>query len=220
MNKRLTPLGGAALRLQQGITIPGLRRVDIEVSRNNVVVSGQHDGRSSRVEFSRVGVQALEPSKLVIEIWTGLGVSIGSVNRGDEQAVNGRLEIPALPVGRIARQVHASHNRSPSRKNRDAVPALLAAAYRLIARLPDCLRRELGVRGFEFLKTHDVGLGFTEPRQKVAQATIDVVNVETGDLHRFRRERSQRVSEKSLWFSRDQPTSGQPPNLTRRVVTV
>ena len=86
-----------------------------------------------------MGVQALEPSELVIEFGTGLGVSIGSVDRGNEHAVDGGLEIAALPVGRVARQVHASHNRSPSRKNRHAVPALLAAAYRLIARLPDCL---------------------------------------------------------------------------------
>ena len=211
----------AALRLQQGVTIPGLRWVDVEVCRHNVVISRQHDGRSSRVEFSGMGVQALEPSELVIEFGTGLGVSIGSVDRGDEHAVDGRLEIAALPIGGVAWQVHASHNRSPSRKNRHAVPAPLAAAYRMIARLPDCLRRKLGVRGFELLKAHDVGLGFAKPVQQVRQATVDVVDIETGDLHRFRRERSPRLLEKNLLsFSRDLPTSGQPPNLTCSVVTV
>ena len=93
-------------------------------------------------------------------------------------------------VGVVAWQVHASHNRSPSRKNRHAVPAPLAAAYRMIARLPNCLRRELGVRGFKLLKTHDVGLGFAKPVQQVRQATVDVVDIEAGDLHQFRRERS------------------------------
>jgi hypothetical protein len=62
-----------------------------------------------------MGVQALEPSELVIEFGTGLRVSIGSVDRGDEHAVDGRLEIPALPIGGAAWQVHTSHNRSPSR---------------------------------------------------------------------------------------------------------
>ena len=33
----------------------------------------------------------------------------------------------------------------------------------MIAGLPDCVRRELGVWGFEFLKTHDVGLGLAKP---------------------------------------------------------
>jgi hypothetical protein len=183
----------AALRLQQGVTIPGLRWVDIEVSRNNVVVARQHDGRFSRVELSGMVIQALEPSELVMEFRAGLGVSIGSVDRGDEQAVDGRLEIAALPIEGVAWQVHASHDRSPSRKYRHAVPAPLAAAYRMITRLPDCLRRKLGVRGFEFLKAHDVGLGFAKPVQQVRQSAVDVVDIETGDLHRFTHERAQRL---------------------------
>src|SRR3984957_7183081 len=166
-----------------------------------------------------MGVQALEPSELVIEFGTGLGVSIGSVDRGDEHAVDGRLEIAALPIGGVAWQVHASDNRTPPRKNRHAVPVPLAAAYRMIARLPDCLRWELGVRGFELLKAHDVGLGFAEPVQQVRQATVDVVDIETGDLHRFRRERSP-LGKEPVVFSRDLPTSGQPPNLTCSVATV
>src|SRR6202042_3107643 len=80
----------------------------------------------------------------------------------------------------------ASHNRRPSREDRHAVPAPLAAAYRMIARLPDCLRRKLGVRGFVLLKADDVGLGFAEPVQQVRQGTIDVVDIEAGDLHRLR----------------------------------
>jgi hypothetical protein len=130
-----------------------------------------------------MGVQTPQPSELVIKFGTGLGVSIGRVDRGDKHAVDGRLQIPALPMGGVAWQVHAGHNRGPSRKYRHAVPAPLAAPNRVITGLPDCLRRELGVCGFELLKAHDVGLGFAEPVQKVAQAMIDVVNVETGDLH-------------------------------------
>jgi hypothetical protein len=68
----------------------------------------------------------------------------------------------------------------------------------MITCLPDCLRRKLGVRRFELLKAHDVGLGFAEPIQQVRQATVDVVDIKTGDLHRFRRERSARLLEKSL----------------------
>ena len=49
----------AALRLQQCVAIPGLRRIEVVVRGHDVVISRQHDGRSSRVEFSTVGVQAL-----------------------------------------------------------------------------------------------------------------------------------------------------------------
>src|SRR3984957_17841054 len=166
-----------------------------------------------------MGAQALEPSELVIEFGTGLGVSTGSVDRGDEQAVDGCLEIAALPIGGVTWQVHASHHRNPSRENRYAVPTLLAAGYRMIARLADCLRWELGVRGFDFLKAHDVGLSFAKPVEQVRQATVDVVDIKTGDLHRFRRERSL-LGKEAVVFSRDLPTSGQPPNLTCSVVAV
>ena len=90
---------GAALWLQQGVAIPRLRRIDVEVCGHNVVISRQHDGRSGRVEFSGMGVQSSQPSELVIEFGTGLGVSIRRVDRGDEHAVDGRLEIAALPSG-------------------------------------------------------------------------------------------------------------------------
>ena len=82
-----------------------------------------------------------------------------------------------------------------------------------------CLARPQNVCTTTLLKTHNVGLGFAEPVQQVRQATVDVVDVETGDLHRFRRERSP-LGKEPVVFSRDLPTSGQPPNLTCGVVTV
>jgi hypothetical protein len=60
----------------------------------------------------------------------------------------------------------------------------------MITRPPDYFRWEIGVRGFEFLKAHNVGLGLAEPVQQVAQAPIDVVDVETGDLHRLTQRRA------------------------------
>jgi hypothetical protein len=63
----------------------------------------------------------------------------------------------------------------------------------MIAGLPDYLRWELGVWGFEFLKTHDVGFGLSKPMERVSQATVDVVDVETSDLHRFGQRRSVRI---------------------------
>jgi hypothetical protein len=72
----------------------------------------------------------------------------------------------------------------------------------------------------EFLKAHDVGLSFAEPGEQVRQATVDVIDIETGDLHRTG-ERSQWLLEKSLLFSVETcPPSGKLPDLTRRVVAV
>ena len=94
------------LRFRNDIVEPWYR--DVEVCGHNVVISRQPDGRSSRVELSGMGVQAPEPSELVIEFGTGLGVSIGSVDRGDEQAVDGRLEIAALPIEGVASRARAA----------------------------------------------------------------------------------------------------------------
>jgi hypothetical protein len=60
----------------------------------------------------------------------------------------------------------------------------------MITGRPDYVRWEFGVRGFEFLKAHDVGLGFAEPAEQVRQATVDAVDVETGDFHRFKYRRA------------------------------
>jgi hypothetical protein len=46
---------GAALRLQKGVMIPGLRWVDVEGCRHNVIVARQHHGRSGCAKFPRVG---------------------------------------------------------------------------------------------------------------------------------------------------------------------
>ena len=48
-------------------------------------------------------------------------------------------------------------------------------------------RRGVGLRGLGFLQADDVGLRFAELVKQVRQATVDVVDVETGDLHRFGR---------------------------------
>jgi hypothetical protein len=37
----------------------------------------------------------------------------------------------------------------------------------------------------QFPETHDVGLGHSKPAEQVRRATVDVVDVEGGDLHRL-----------------------------------
>ena len=116
---------GAAFRLQQGVAIPGIRRVDVEVGRHDVVVTSQHHRCSSRVEVCRVDVQALQPSEFVIEFGSGVGVSVGSVNRGDEHAVGADI----ADRGRVRRNWA---DRRPTRlaSGRTAVRALAVLPLR------------------------------------------------------------------------------------------
>ena len=128
----------------------------------------QHHRRSGRIQFSRVGVQSLQPSELIIEFGTGLGVSIGSVDRGDEHAVDGRFEIAALAIGDVARQVHASDHRCPSHQNRHAVPAPLAAPDRTNNRPGRERLTETSVSPllWSSLKAHNVRVRFAKPVQR------------------------------------------------------
>jgi hypothetical protein len=68
----------AAVGLQKGVMIPGLRLVDVEVCRHNIIISRQNDRRSGRVKFCRVGVQSLQPGELVVKLGGGLRVSLGA----------------------------------------------------------------------------------------------------------------------------------------------
>jgi DNA-binding GntR family transcriptional regulator len=60
--------------------IPGLRRVDVEVFRHDVVIASRYDEGAGRAEIARVGRQAIRPSQLVIEFGAGATVSIRSVS--------------------------------------------------------------------------------------------------------------------------------------------
>ena len=47
----------------------------------------------------------------------------------------------------------------------------------MITGRPDYVRWEFGVRGFEFLKAHDVGLGFVKPVQQVRQPMLLILKL-------------------------------------------
>ncbi len=60
------------------------------------------DGRC-RSSAAGVGEQPLEPGQLVLELGTGLRVAVGQVQAADQHAVDRRLEVAALLVGRDRR---------------------------------------------------------------------------------------------------------------------
>src|SRR3984885_631917 len=117
----------AALRLQQGVAIPGLSGVDVEICRYDIVVARQHDRGAAHVKIGRVRRQTLQPSELVIELGAGLRVSVRRIDRGDKHTIDCRFEVAGFPVVRVAWQLETSRYRRPPRQDRHAVPALLTA---------------------------------------------------------------------------------------------
>ena len=79
--------------------------------------------------------KTLEPSKLVIKFRPWLRIAVRQVDRGNEHALHSRLDVPALGVGGIARQLRPRDDRVGAlREDRNAIPALLSAPRRAVAR--------------------------------------------------------------------------------------
>lgn len=126
----------------------------------------------------------------MVEFWAGLGIPVRCVDRSDEQAIDRGFEIAGLLIGVVAWQLQAGQYGRPTREDRYAIPAFLAAPYCMIPRLPDCFRRKVDIRRLEFLKANNVGFCSAKPVKEVRQTAIDVVDIETGEFQwRFRQKR-------------------------------
>ena len=104
-------VGGAALRLQQRVLVVGFGRIDVLVGRHDVVVAREHDRDAGLVKRGGMADQPLDPGELVVEFRSGLRVAVRRVERGDQHAVDRGLDVAALRVVRIARQLGARHDR-------------------------------------------------------------------------------------------------------------
>ncbi len=132
-----------------------------------------------------VGDQPFEPRQLVIELRSGLWIAVGKVNGSDQDAVDGRLDITRLPIGRIAGQARFASPRDPA-----PVPGLPLRSRNALPATPRDIRGCSRVRAgkgsllcLQFLQAHDVRRFPTQPADKIVQPLIDVVDVEGGDLH-------------------------------------
>ncbi len=138
--------------MQQRVVI-GLGRVDIAVGWHHVGVARQHDRDASLVKRRGVPGEALHPGELVVELGARLRVAVGRVEGGDQHAFECRLDVAALRVCRIARELGARDDRrSPAAENGDAVPTLLAFPHCLVARTPDRGGRKLSIGGLQLLR--------------------------------------------------------------------
>jgi hypothetical protein len=86
----------ADLRREQGIVLPPLGPVDVEVGGHDVVVARQHHGRAAGEEVGGVGEEAVEPGELVVELRSRPRVAVGEVEATDEDARDRGLDVAAL----------------------------------------------------------------------------------------------------------------------------
>jgi len=131
-------------------------------------------------------VEPLEPGKLVVELRAGLGIAVRQVQAADDDSIDGRFDIAAVRLIRVVWQ-------APARLN--GLPALLQDGDPIVGTLtvPDgavsrAANRELG-KGFvgclELLQADDIGRFPRQPVEKRRQASVDAVDVESGNLHRY-----------------------------------
>ncbi len=129
-------------------------------------------------------LQAAEPRQLVVELRTRLGIAVRQIDAPYKQSLDCRFDISRLVVGRIARRGGSRDNGfSIACENGNTVPGLLPAPNRMIAGLRDRPRREFRVRAFQLLQAGDIGPCRFQPVEKVGQPPIDIVDVESRDLH-------------------------------------
>ena len=175
---------GAALRLHQRVVIPRFGRINVDFGPGDIVVAGETHRRFRAQQRTRMGLQALEPRELVVEFRAWLRIAVRQIDAGNDDAVHRGFDVARFRIGLVAGQRGSGHDRlRAARKDCDAVPGLLAAPHRAIARACDRAFGKLRVGGFQFLQTDNVRPRGLEPLQQVRQPAVDVVDVEGRDLH-------------------------------------
>ena len=93
------------LRLHQRVLGVGLGRIDVGVGRHDVEIPGEHDRRIEGVKLGRVRQKPFHPGELVFEFRPRLRVAVRRIERRDEHAVDGCLDVAALRIVGIAGQL-------------------------------------------------------------------------------------------------------------------
>ena len=174
----------ARLGLNQRILRVRLARIDVALRRHDIEIAGEHHGNVLGIELGGMRQQALHPGELVSEFRAWLRIAVRRIERGNKHAVDRGLDITALAIRRIAGKLIVGQDwLRVAGEDGDAIPSLLAAPDCAVAGCLDCVFREIAVGRFQLLKRDNVRLGRLEPRQKIGEALVDIVDVEGRDLH-------------------------------------
>ena len=139
-------------------------------------------------QHRRVLDQAIEPGQFVVELGTGLQVAIRQIQASHNHSGDRRLEIPALVIRKVARQLALKlHRWRALRQNCHPVPGALPLPQAVVARLQQWLFGETGVQSLQLLQAGNVWLLACQPLQQPRQPALDSVDVVRCDLHGVRR---------------------------------
>src|ERR1700704_2362496 len=173
----------ATLRLNQCVFIERSRWIDVLGSRYDVVVAGQDDRHAGLHEFRAVLDETFEPRQFVIELRTGLRISVRQVDGSDQHTIYRRFDIACLAILRIPRQAGSRQHRiALPRQDCYAVPGTFAQPDSAIAKVTKGTCRKCSLLCLELLEANAVGLRPGEPGREIMQSLVDVVDVESGDL--------------------------------------
>ena len=169
---------------EQSVVEPSLGLVDIKFGGHDIVVAGQHNRSIRCQQFRSIADQTVKPAQLVVELWTGGGISVRKIEATNEDAIYRRLDIAAVAILRVPRESPSSLDRvSIPCQYRNAVSALLTIPDTTIACFTNGAFRKFLVRRLEFLQTDRVRLRFSQPAQQERQASIYPVDVERRYFH-------------------------------------
>jgi hypothetical protein len=81
---------------EERIIKPAFRLIDIKISRHNVIVAGENDGRSCNEQRLGMCRQTLEPAKFIIKLRAGRWIAIGKIKAAHQQAIDQSLDVAAM----------------------------------------------------------------------------------------------------------------------------
>ena len=175
--------GLAAFGLNEGVVVERASGIDVLRGGNDVVIAREDDRDAGGPKARGMGGEAFEPGQLIAEFGAGLRVAVGEVERGNQDASDGSFDVARLRVGGVAGEGGAGKNRfGIAGEDGDAVPRALALPDRVITEGTQSLGGEIALPGLELLETDDIGTLRGQPVEQVAQALIDVINVESSEL--------------------------------------
>lgn len=97
-----TAKGSASFRMEERIIAPRLCRIDIELGWHDVVVASENRRVILFDQQPRALDEPLKPGELVVEFGSRLRIAIGRIEAADRNPTNGRFDISALTISRIA----------------------------------------------------------------------------------------------------------------------
>ena len=180
-------MGLAALRLEERVAEPVLRRPGVDRLGDDVVVAHQQEGLLERQTLLRMGLEPAHPGELVGELVGADRVAVGQVEAADADDAGGdrdhRFDVAGLGVVGVAGQAAGDVLEPVLRQDGDAVEALLTVGGDVVAEALEGGEREALVDRLDLLQADEIGPRLLQPGEERVDAGLDTVDVPGHELH-------------------------------------